>query len=255
MTDGAPSSPGGGPAATGPQTLVIVGVKSLGRALALFFARRGWNVVCASRTAADVESLARDVQAAGGQGLGVAMDLADPASCAALLARARETFGRVDLCVAAQTAGGRFGPVPLLEVTGEDLQRAFAGYPLNTLHLLQAAARVQLEQGGGTFVQICTSSGLRAREGFAALGAAQHALRALVQVAARELRGRGVHAAYLAIEGQIDSPKSQAYAARVGKQKTLPEEEIARAVLYLHEQDPRSWTHELSLKPAATDWT
>ena len=240
--------------AAAPQTLVIVGVKSLGRAVALFFARRGWNVVCAARTASEVEALSRDVVTAGGQGLGVAMDLADPPSCGQLFAKALNAFGRVDLCVAAQTAGGRFGPVPLLEVTEDDLLRAIAGYPVNTLNLLKAAAKVQLAQGAGTFVQIGTSSGLRTKEGFAALGAAQHALRALVQVAARELRGKGVHAAYLAIEGQIDSPKSAAYAARVGRERTLPEEEIAKAIAFLHEQDPRSWSHELSLKPAATEW-
>jgi NAD(P)-dependent dehydrogenase (short-subunit alcohol dehydrogenase family) len=235
-------------------TLLVVGVKNLGRSIALHFARRGWNVAVASRTEADVEALARDVDTAGGRGLPIVCDLADTQSCAELVARAQARFGRIDLCVAAQTSGARFGPVPLLEVSEDDLRRAFFGYPVNTLHLLQALSRALLEQGAGTFVQIGTSSGLRTKEGFAALGAAQHALRALVQVAARELRPRGVHVAYLAVEGQIDSDKSQAYVARHGLEKTLPPSEIARAVEFLHAQEARSWTHELSLKPSQTDW-
>jgi hypothetical protein len=40
----------------------------------------------------------------------------------------------------------------------------------------------------------------------------------------------------------------------VGREKTLPPEEIARAVLYLHEQDPRSWSSELALRPARAEW-
>ena len=238
-----------------PRTLLVAGVKNLGRAVALHFARQGWNVVAAARTLSDVEALARDVKTAGGEGLGVQLDLADTASCAALVEQARARFGRIDLCVASQTAGGRFGPVPIFEVTEDDLRRAFFGYPVNSLHLLQAVAKAQVAQGFGTFVQIGTSSGLRTKEGFAALGAAQHALRALIQVAARELRPKLVHVAYLAIEGGIDSGKSQGYVARVGVEKTLPQDEIARAVAYLHEQDARAWTHELSLKPAATDWS
>src|SRR5438445_343402 len=81
-----------------------------------------------------------------------------------------------------------------------------------------------------------------------------YALRALLLVAAQELRPKLLHVAYLAIEGGIESEKSQGYVARVGLDKTLPPDEIARAVAFLHEQDPRSWTHELSLKPARTEW-
>jgi len=232
--------------AKGP-TLVIVGIKGLGREVALHFARRGWNVVCASRTRADVEAVAAAVEIAGGGGLPVVCDIADTNACRDLVAKAIEHFGRVDLCVASQTSGARFGPVPVLEVAEDDLRRSFFGYPVNTLHLLQAVGQQQTAQGGGAFIQMGTSSGLRTREGFAALGAAQHALRALIQVAARELRPALVHVAYLAIEGGITSEKR-------GGDKTIPAEEVARAVEYLYAQDPRSWTHEMSIKPALADW-
>jgi NAD(P)-dependent dehydrogenase (short-subunit alcohol dehydrogenase family) len=238
---------------TAPQTALIVGVRGLGRVIALHCARRGFNVAVASRTQADVDAVAAAVTAEGGAGLPVVADLADPAACTALVETVRARFGRIDLCVAAQTSGARFGPVPLLDVAEEDLRRSLAGYPVNTLHLLQAVGRAQREQGAGTFVQIGTSSGLRVREGFAALSAAQHALRALVATAARELRGAGVHVAYLAVEGGIESERAAAYVARVGKERTLPPDEIARAVLYLHEQDARSWTHELSLRPSRSE--
>ena len=236
-------------------TLLIAGIKNLGRTVALHFARRGWNVAVASRTRADVEALARDVEVAGGKGLPVVADLADTANCAELVERTRARFGAIELCVASQTSGARFGPTPILEVTEDDLRRTFFGYPVNTLHLLQAVARQQVAQGGGTFVQMGTSSGLRPRQGFAALGAAQHALRALLLAAAQELRGQLVHVAYVAIEGGIESEKSQGHTARVGLDRTLPPDEIAKAIQYLHEQGPRSWTHELALKPARTEWS
>src|SRR2546421_6493176 len=175
------------------ETLVMVGVRTLGRAVARHFAARGWQVVCGARTRADVEAVAAEVDRAGGRGIPVVCDLGDPASLAALV----RATPRVDLCITAQTAGGRFGALPLLEIADEELDRGYASYLRGTWNLLKAVGPALLAQGAGTFLQIGTSSGLRTRDGFAALGAVQHGLRALVQVAAREWRARGVHVAYV----------------------------------------------------------
>lgn len=237
----------------GPQTLVVVGARGLGREVALHFARSGWNVVSASRTGADTAAVARAVDAAGGRGLGVVADLASAASLTALCDAAAGRFGRIDLCVSAQTSGLPFGSRPLLELPPESLAQALAAYPEGTLRLLQAAGARMAAQGGGTFVQIGTGSGLRPRDGFGMHAAAQAALRAIVLVAGSELRGAGVHAAYLAIQGQIESAAAQGYVARHGIEKTLPPQAICAAVEFLHAQPARAWTHELTLQPAAAE--
>ena len=229
------------------ETLVLVGVRSLGRVVALHFARQKWRVVCASRTREDVERLARDVDAAGGQGVPVVCDLGDRASLAALVGAA----DRVDLCISAQTAGGRFGSRPLLEIDDEELDRGYQSYLRGTWNLLKTVGPRMLAQGRGTFLQMGTSSGVRTKDGFAALGAIQHGLRALVQVAAREWRGQGVHVAYLPIDGGIESEQSKAW----GMDRIIPPDEIARACEYLYRQDRRAWTHELLLRPPGSDWT
>jgi len=229
----------------------MLGVRSLGRVVALHFAAQKWRVVCAARTRQDVEQLAKDVDAAGGQGVPVVCDLTDRASLAALVAGQE----RIDLCIAAQTAGGRFGPRPLVELDDEELERGFRAYLQGTWNLLRAVGPKMLAEGRGTFLQIGTSSGVRTKDGFAALGAVQHGLRALVQVAAREWRGQGVHVAYLPIDGGIESEKSKAWTAKNGADRAIPQDEIARACEYLYRQDRRAWTHELLLRPPVTDWT
>jgi NAD(P)-dependent dehydrogenase (short-subunit alcohol dehydrogenase family) len=233
------------------QTLVMVGVRTLGRTIALHFAAAGWRVVCAARTKDDVDRLAADVDAAGGHGIGAVCDLGDRASLETMVGMCQ----RVDLCIAAQTAGGRFGARPLLEIDDDELDRGYGAYVRGTWNLLKAVGPKLLAQGQGTFLQIGTSSGVRTKEGFAALGASQHALRALVQVAAREWRAHGVHVAYLPIDGAIDSPRTQAWIARSGADRAIPEAEIARACAYLHGQERRAWTHELVLRPPGGDWT
>jgi len=230
-----------------PETLLIVGVRKLGRTIALHFARRGWRVLCASRTASDVEALARDVTAAGGEGVAAVCDLQRPETLS------RFTEDRADLVVAAQTMGGRFGALPLLEIPSAELSQSFTAYPQGTWNLLRAVGPAMLAQGSGTFVQIGTSSGVRTKEGFAALGAAQHGLRALVQVAAREWRTRGVHVAYLPVDGPIGSERTQA--AGIPAERLITPEAIAEACEYLYGQSPDAWTHELLLRPTGGDWS
>lgn len=222
----------GGPA------LLVVGVRGLGGVIARHFAAKGWGVACAARTESEVLALAAEIR-----GLGIAADLRDGPSTGRLCEQAWQRFGRIDLVVAAQTSGARFGPQPLLALT--DFELALSGYPQATLHLLQAAAPRLIAQGGGSFLQMGTGSGLRAREGFGGISAAQAALRALCAVAALELKPKAVHVAYLAIEGGIERAGSTR-----PQDRSIPPEEIARAVEFLHAQEPRAWTHELSLRPA-----
>jgi NAD(P)-dependent dehydrogenase (short-subunit alcohol dehydrogenase family) len=234
-----------------PETLVMVGVRTLGQAVALHFAAQGWQVVCAARTRADVEAAATAVDRAGGRGVPVVCDLNDRASLEAMV----RDLVRIDLCIAAQTAGGRFGSLPLLEIPDEELDRGYAAYVRGTWNLLKAVGPKLLAQGSGTFLQIGTSSGVRTKEGFAGLGTVQHGLRALVQVAAREWRVQGVHVAYLPIDGAIESERTREWITRSGADRAVPQAEIARACEYLHRQTRRAWTHELVLRPSGTDWT
>ncbi len=137
----------------------------------------------------------------------------------------------------------------------EELARNLAAYVTGTWNLLKVAGRAQVAQGRGTFLQIGTSSGVRTKEGFAAIGAAQHALRALVQVAAKEWRAAGVHVAYLPIDSPIESVSTREWAAKRGGATLMPPGEIARACEFLYRQDPLAWTHELMLRPQASEWT
>jgi NAD(P)-dependent dehydrogenase (short-subunit alcohol dehydrogenase family) len=228
-------------------TLLVIGVRGLGREIALHFARDGWRVLCVARTPAAVEALAHEVSGAGGTGVPMVADLTRPESLAQL---GQEP---VDLAVAAQTAGGRFGALPLLEIAESELVQGFDAYMRGSWNLLKAIGPGMLARGRGTFLQMGTSSGIRTKEGFAALGAVQHGLRALVQVAAREWRARGVHVAYVPIDGPIASARSRGYG--LSEDRLLTPLAIARACAYLHAQTPEAWTHELVLRPAAGEWS
>ena len=229
------------------QTLLIVGIRGLGREIALHFARLGWRVLCSARTDASTASMAKEVTDAGGDGVPLPLDLLRPESLVPLHDQA------IDLCIAAQTAGGRFGARPLLEIDDAELDRSYHAMMRGTWNLLKAVGPGFTARRNGTFLQMGTSSGVRTKAGFSVLGATQHGLRALVQVAAREWRTSHVHAAYVAIDGPINSASMH---ARSGPENArLDPQEIARACEYLHSQQPAAWTHELVLRPSDGDWT
>jgi len=231
------------------ETVLVVGVRHLGRELALYFARQEWTVILAARSAEDLKRMALEVEQAGGRAISQPCDLTDAASLVPLASH------KIDLCIAAQSPGGRFGARPLVEIAREELTQAFQVSLLGSWNLLQAVGPGMLAAGSGTFLQIGTSSGVRTKERFAALGAVQAGLRALVQVAAKEWRPRGVHVAYLPIDGPIESEKTRTWLAQAGVDKSIPPLEIARACEYLHRQDSRAWTHELLLRPQSSEWT
>jgi NAD(P)-dependent dehydrogenase (short-subunit alcohol dehydrogenase family) len=233
------------------ETLIMVGVRTLGRALALHFAKLQWQVICAARTKDDVDRLAADVDAAGGHGKAVVCDLRDRPSLEALVPPGQ----RIDLCIAAQTSGVRFGPKPFLEIDDDELDRGYASAVRGTWNLLKTVGPRMIEQGAGTFLQIGTSSGIRTKEGFAALGATHHGMRGLVQVAAREWRTQGVHVAYLPIDGAIASSRTAGWIERNGESRAVSQDAIANACEFLHRQSPSGWTHELVLRPPGTAWT
>lgn len=80
---------------TGLRVLVTGASRGIGRAIALRFAREGANVACASRNSELLDELVAEIEAAGGRGLAVQMNVRDEGSVEAAVYRALEMNGHV----------------------------------------------------------------------------------------------------------------------------------------------------------------
>jgi NAD(P)-dependent dehydrogenase (short-subunit alcohol dehydrogenase family) len=95
---------------------VVTGAGSgIGREAALALLREGYSVVLAGRRKEALEETAARGGASGAKALAVPTDVGDPASVAALFARTKEAFGRIDLLF--NNAGTNAPPVPFEDLT------------------------------------------------------------------------------------------------------------------------------------------
>lgn len=84
---------------TGKVALVFGGSKGIGLGCAHEFAREGCRVVIAARTQATIDDAVAELQAAGGQAMGVSADCTTKDGIASAVKTASETFGSPDILI------------------------------------------------------------------------------------------------------------------------------------------------------------
>jgi NAD(P)-dependent dehydrogenase (short-subunit alcohol dehydrogenase family) len=105
-----------------PKTALVTGAGSgIGRASALALHAADYNVVLAGRRAEELDKTAAMAKPGGGRMLAVPTDVADRAQVAALFAKTKETFGRLDVLF--NNAGTGAPQIPMEEISLEVWQQ------------------------------------------------------------------------------------------------------------------------------------
>ncbi|MGP0052437.1 MAG: SDR family NAD(P)-dependent oxidoreductase, partial [Solirubrobacteraceae bacterium] len=195
-----------------PRTVVVLGARNLGGAIADHFLELGWNAAAVARSEDTLEGIRRR------GALALAADASDPVALTGALRTARRELGSLDAVVNAVSAARppADGPFGGGQLAAADLE-AFRGWTVAVAEqafvFLSCGARALRDSGAGTLVQITGGSARRAMPGKGLWAAGAFATRALVQAAAQELRSEGIHVALLAVDATIESPKTAAVTA------------------------------------------
>lgn len=131
--------------------------RGLGRAIAKGMAEAGAAVVTTARHGDEAESAAAEIRAAGGKAVSIVTDVANPDSCAALVARAVDAFGRLDIMAC---NAGIILTNPAENATRAELEQTLAINVGGALYCAQAAARQMERQGGGSIVVTSSNASL-----------------------------------------------------------------------------------------------
>ncbi|MEW9547347.1 SDR family oxidoreductase [Nonomuraea sp. NPDC050783] len=122
----------------GKVSVITGGDSGIGRAVAIAFAREGADVLISYLDEdEDARDTARLVEEAGRRAVLVPGDLSDPAHCRAVIARAVEAFGRIDVLVS--NAGFQMTRDSLEEIPDEEWDHTFATNISAMFHLCKAA--------------------------------------------------------------------------------------------------------------------
>lgn len=141
------------------KVVVITGASSgIGEATALLLAERGAKVVLGARGRARLAALAARIAAAGGEAAYLPTDVKRRADLTALVALAREQYGKLDVLI--NNAG--IGPISLLEdLRVEDWEEMLDVNLKGTLYGIAAGLPIFRAQGFGQFVNVISTAGLR----------------------------------------------------------------------------------------------
>jgi meso-butanediol dehydrogenase/(S,S)-butanediol dehydrogenase/diacetyl reductase len=171
---------------------VITGAgRGIGRAIALRYGREGARLLVTDLEESVARGVAEEIRAAGGTAEGVRSDAGDPQASVAMVAKAVERFGRLDVLV---NNAGVIRVKPLLETTPEDWDFVNDINARGLFFALQAGARQMARQTPpapgrprGKIVNIASIAGRIGRPMFAAYGASKAAAISITQSAASAL--------------------------------------------------------------------
>ena len=163
---------------TGRVALITGAGGGLGRQHALALAARGAQVVVNDLSEAAVQAVVAEIQAAGGQALGIACSVTDAQAVQAMVDQVQAQWGRVDILVnnAGILRDKSFAKLPL-----DDFRLVMDVHLMGAVHCTQAVWPLMVAQKHGRIVMTTSSSGLFGNFGQANYGAAKMALVGLMQ--------------------------------------------------------------------------
>jgi NAD(P)-dependent dehydrogenase (short-subunit alcohol dehydrogenase family) len=168
--------------------------RGLGRQMALALAEAGADVVCAARTASQIDRTTGDIRALGRRAVSQPTDVRDSAQCDALIARAAQEFGRLDIMLSNAGIGDMRGAnAELWDVNDGDWHDTLDVNLSSAFYCARAASKQMVAEGhGGTIINLASGTALRAYPMSFGYGAAKAGVIALTKSLATMLQKHGI---------------------------------------------------------------
>jgi 3-oxoacyl-[acyl-carrier protein] reductase len=174
----------------GQVALVTGASRGIGRAIALALAAEGARVVvnyASSQDAAD--GVVAEIVAGGGEAIAVKADVSVEAEVEAMVARAMEGFGRIDVLV---NNAGITKDTLLLRMKAEDWSRVINLNLSGVFLCTRSVSKIMLKQKSGRIINISSVVGEMGNAGQSNYAAAKAGVIGFTKSVAKELASRGI---------------------------------------------------------------
>ncbi|MBM6594280.1 SDR family oxidoreductase [Microvirga pudoricolor] len=223
----------------GKVALVTGAGSGFGQGIAETFAREGAKVAVIDINADAAQKVAAAI---GDSAIGLAADVAKASDVRTAVEKTLEAFGRLDIVV--NNAGISHRNRPMLEVDEAEFDRVFAVNVKSIYLFAQAAVPVMQGQGGGVFINVGSTAGLRPRPGLTWYNGTKGAVHTITKSMAVELAPNQIRVCALApVAGETpllatfmgeDTPeKRAAFRGSIPLGRLSTPQDIANAALYL----------------------
>jgi len=163
---------------------------NIGGGIAEGLAAEGARVVCADALADNAAQCAEWIRGRGGEAVAVTADVTDEAQVEAMVARARDAYGGVDVLV---NNAGILGGLSVLEMPLERWNRQIAVNLTGTFLCTKHVARLMVEQGRrGSIIVIVSTAGHQGQAGNIAYSTSKSGLLNFTRAAAMDLARHGI---------------------------------------------------------------
>ena len=223
---------------------VVMGVgPGLGASLARRFAEK-YALAINARTPDYLRTLAAEIRGRGGAALEVPGDVASREQVADVFKLIRAQLGDPTVLLF-NAAAGPFGSIG--EVTAEQFENCMRVNALGAFLCAKECVPAMAKRGRGVILFTGANAGVKAGPRSIAFGPGNFAKRGLAQSLARDLGPKGIHVAWINIDGAIDLPHRQR--PHLAKEDMLDPDAIAETYWHVAEQDRSAWTTELEVRP------
>jgi len=231
---------------SGKPVAVVIGVgPGLGAALVRRFATT-YAVAMLARKADYLKTLAGEIRQSGATVWASSCDVSNPAQVTEAFRGIRRELGEPEVLLY-NAGSGKFGSI--MEITADQYE---ADWRVNALGAFVAAREVapaMIARGRGVILFTGATAGVKAGAKSVSFGPAKFAMRGLAQSLARDLGPKGIHVAWINVDGSIDIPGARGLKPSLKDGDFLKPDAIAETYWHLTHQDPSAWTMELEVRP------
>ncbi len=236
------------------KVVVITGASSgLGEATARLLAKEGAAVVLGARRADRLQSLADEITKAGGKAVALVTDVTDFSQVKALVDKAVEKFGRVDVVI---NNAGLMPQSPLERLKIDDWNRTIDVNIKGVLYGIAAALPHMQRQKLGHIINVSSVAGHKVMHSGAVYAATKHAVRALSEGLRLEVKPYNIRTTVISpgavateLPSSVTEPDISAGINQFYEKYAIPADSFASAVLYAMSQPEDVDVNEILFRP------
>ena len=234
----------------GRAAIVTGGTRGIGRAIVLELARRGADVAFNyAKSAEAAESLKTELEALGVRSFAVQCDVTDTEAAAAMVQQVKDTFGRIDYLV---NNAGITRDNLIMRMREDDWDEVIDTNLKGAWNFSKPVVRIMLRQGGGSILNISSTSGVCGMAGQSNYSASKAGMIGMTKAIAKEVASRNITVNALSpgmvkteMTGKMDASYAEKFREQIPLGRYAEADEIAKIAVFLLSDDARYITGQV----------